>query len=626
LNDAITFSCHSEKTYCTATTMWAAVLILAICIGLLVTMMEIPIRNDEELDPLYSIVELSAPALAGPLLSMFTYLAARTPARPFLVRRLLNTNSVHLLRQLASTMRGARPTYFPMARLSREDHTYHSETAHELNKQVLEKGITSPHSGGYRSIMDYRNLYKSRRATPSQVMDKVLEGMEKLQHLNMMRSIKPSDVRKLALEADARWEAGQELSLFDGVPVAFKDMVDIEGHEICFGSQDCHLATGDDVLVEKFRKAGAIILGTTVMTEGGVTPLGYSLWSDGPFNPYGTEYYCGGSSSGSAVLVASGLAPLAIGWDGGGSVRIPASMSGVMGLAMTFGRIEMNTSLHSTNIKGGPLTATVQDAALSHVFMSGSVDTSHFYSRLYDGGVLGTPPAHLDQFNSGVKGLRLGVYWDHFKHSDPEIVEQCERALEFLVQSGATIQNITIPYLRQIHLSHGIKILSEFAGVWDAQFYNPNITLEANTDITLLLGKEVTANEVLAAEKIRTWAIDWMRNNIFESLKIDAIVSPMLGAKVPKPKTGFRMTGESNTPLVYKLMRFVPLANFLGLPGMSVPIGYEKETGLPIGFQLMGDAWNEHKLLRIAAVLEEKFIQRRRPPPENFFDPLATWV
>jgi Asp-tRNA(Asn)/Glu-tRNA(Gln) amidotransferase A subunit family amidase len=99
----------------------------------------------------------------------------------------------------------------------------------------------------------------------------------------------------------------------------------------------------------------------------------------------------------------------------------------------------------------------------------------------------------------------------------------------------------------------------------------------------------------------------------------------MLGTKVPKPPPGYRGYGESNTPLVYKVMRFVPLANFLGLPAITLPIGYEDETGLPVGFQLLGNAWEEPNLIGIASVVEA-YQGRRLPKAENYFDVLAPWA
>jgi amidase len=140
-----------------------------------------------------------------------------------------------------------------------------------------------------------------------------------------------------------------------------------------------------------------------------------------------------------------------------------------------------------------------------------------------------------------------------------------------------------------------------------------------------VLGRTVTADEVLSAEKVRHFAIQYVRKNLFAGLELDAILSPILGDKVPKIPIGVEGYGESNTALVYRLMRFVPLANFLGLPGITIPVGYEKETGLPIGFQLLGDAWSEPTLLRLGAVVEQ-YQKRKKPRAENFFDVLLPWL
>jgi Asp-tRNA(Asn)/Glu-tRNA(Gln) amidotransferase A subunit family amidase len=263
-------------------------------------------------------------------------------------------------------------------------------------------------------------------------------------------------------------------------------------------------------MVARFRQIDAIILGVTVSTEGGVTPLGHSLAFDGPFNPYDPDYYPGGSSLGSAVVVAACLAPVALGFDGGGSIRVPANISEniseTFGLAPTFGRVETTSVLELTVSKAGPLAASTADMALAHLVLS-QKDKTHFYSQLYDGGVSGVLPAHVSGLDHSIKGMRLGIYWDHFQHSDPEIVEACIQTVEFLKRQGAEIVNIIIPHLREIHLSHGLKILSEIGVIWDSPFYDPNLSFEANTDITIAMGKELTAVEVLAGEKIRTWAL-----------------------------------------------------------------------------------------------------------------------
>lgn len=603
-----------------------AVVVLAIAVMLGIQEVPIIASTPGTMSTDYNIIELDAPAISGLPLTLVAWLVTRTPLRPFILRFLLNQNEVHLIRELAaSKLVGVPPTYYPLARLSAVEYDYHVQAAAiGESDNILSRGLTSTFRGKYRTVMDYHRVYQSGRATPTQVITKVLEGCRKLEHLNMFSSLRPEDVLQQAKESDDRWRAGQPLSVFDGVPVGVKDMVIVRGHALCFGSKWCSTVDSEDVIVARFRKAGAIILGVTVSTEGGVTPLGYSLAFDGPFNPYNTEYYPGGSSSGSAVIVAAGLVPVAIGFDGGGSIRVPASMSGTFGLAATFGRIESDAAIELTVVKAGTLAASAADMALAHLLMS-QTNLTHFYSKLYDGGVRGVPPAHVTGLEDSVQGMRLGIYWDHFQHSDPEVVAACLRTVEFLTKQGAEIVNITIPHLREIHLSHGLKILSEIGVGWDALFYDSALSFEANTDITIALGKELTAVEVLAGEKVRTWALDWIRNKIFLDERVDAIVSPTLGLKVPKPLPGFRTSGESNTPLVYKVMRFIPLANFLGLPGVSVPVGYERDTGLPIGFQLLGDAWMEHKLLRIASAIELKYLNRRTPVP-NYFDPIEQWV
>jgi len=150
-------------------------------------------------------------------------------------------------------------------------------------------------------------------------------------------------------------------------------------------------------MVKRLREAGAILLGATIMTEGGVTPLGWSAHFQGPYNVYNFDRYCGGSSSGSAVAVAAGLVPVAIGFDGGGSIRIPGSMSGVHGLGVTFGRVPFDIGLDTTMIKPGPLAATAEDAAIVYSIISPN-EKGHFYNELFDGDQQGPPHATLSDF------------------------------------------------------------------------------------------------------------------------------------------------------------------------------------------------------------------------------------
>jgi hypothetical protein len=348
--------------------MWLFVLLLAIGVGLMLIVQESPVLSSpDSLNAEYNLIDLNAPALTGFPLTVFAYVGTKTILRPFLIRFLFTRNHMDAVRQLAANLPdGMVPTYYPMARLNAQDYNVHVEAA-ASSKDILSQGLPEENPSTYRSVMDYHRLYLTGKATPSMVMEKVLEGCEKLQHLHMFSSLIPDDVRKQARESDERYKSGQPLSVFDGVPIAVKEQFHALGHQVCLGGSVCTESLEDDALITTIRQAGAILLGLTVMTEGGVTPLGYSLAFDGPFNPYDPEYYSGGSSSGSAVAVATGLVPVAVGADGGGSIRVPAAMTGTFGLATTFGRVQTDASLGSTVIKTGPIAASTQDAALAHL-------------------------------------------------------------------------------------------------------------------------------------------------------------------------------------------------------------------------------------------------------------------
>ena len=386
-------------------------------------------------------------------------------------------------------------------------------------------------------------------------------------------------------------------------------------------------------MVARMREAGAIIIGMTVMTEWGVTPLGWSVHAQGPTNPFNTNHLSGGSSSGSAVAVALGLVPMAIGFDGGGSIRIPAALSGVYGLAATYGRITFHTDPIASMIHAGPLAATLTDAALSYAWLASSSKSggavTHTTSDGYGGD--GPPPAHLDGWTPSerdeekgikarkddLKGVRLGIFRDHFNDASKEVVDMADAAVEKLERRGATIVEIAIPNLHALQLSHGITISSEFSWAHDRETTN-GWPIEPSTAIQLAIGRSLTAVEVHAANRLRSWGME-MINKLFESERLDAIVTPTVARTAPVLTSGMRASGASDTALVVELMKHIFLANLLGLPALSVPLGLGAETSLPIGLQLIGSWWEEGKLLRLAKALDA---DGSTPRPKLFHDDL----
>lgn len=514
----------------------------------------------------YDIRILSSPVATGRTLQVITYALTYFNLGGSIRRKLLNDNHVEVLRELASQV-VTPPMHYPMHRLNADEWNKAAELAASSTPLLQTEQIES-YDVKYHQVRDFAEAYRTGRTTPSKVAKKALDAVKDFEKrgLRIFSSVLDGDVMKQAVESDERFRRKEALSLFDGVLVAFKDMMDVNGHTICDGKHRslCVKVFRDDPIVARFREAGAIIFGVTIMPEGGVTPLGYSAHFQGPHSPYSSQHYSGGSSSGSAVAVATGIVPVAVGFDGGGSIRIPACLSGIHGFGTGFGRVAFNNRTSTTMIKSGPMTTSALDAAMAYEVMSQPLK-GHFYSQLYDGEHLGMPKPTTAGFRNtaDLSDIRIGIFEDWFNDSDPEVRSACRRAVAVLVGRGATVVNITIPHLQWLGLAHGIKISSEFALAFDKSYYKNWGDLETNTRITVGLGKSMTAVEVLAAEKLRGWAFDFM-HLLFKEHSLSAIANPTVGILPPPLTDDAKLYGESNSPLVLQMMKYINMGNFLG--------------------------------------------------------------
>lgn len=572
----------------------------------------------------YDMKAVTAPVADGALLKIITYVLTRTPFGPALRRKLLNDNDVAMIRELGAQVT-TPPLYFPMKRIGSnledepivDQHTV-LQSGVPAATNGLKEAVRSDGDFVPRSVMEYAQAYRAG-VKPSDVMKSTLKATHawEKEGFHIFSSLIDDDVLQQAYASDARFAANQPLSILDGVPIAFKDFMEIIGHSTYNGYttdpafKEYWVAENsrvDDTMVARFRAQGAIIYGLTIMVEGGVSPLGYNSHFQGPFNPFSWYRYSGGSSSGSAVAVATGLVPVAIGLDGGGSVRIPSAMSGVHGLATTFGRCPFDKDFAGVNTKPGPMTASSEDALIAMSVMA-ETDLNHFYSQLYDGGLRGPPPFTVYDYNINpamdVKGMRIGIYAEWFDDSAPTVRARCHEVVSFLQEMGVEVVPIDIPHLQVMSLAHGLKLSSEMAQDWDKIYYSAPTSMEQNTRVLLGLGLSSSAVEILAGEKLKGWAANYLEG-LYSKYHLDAIVTPMVGIEVPVMADSVRPIGESNTGLVVDTMKFAVLANFLGLPGYSVPVGnvrpavrYEKEPAdvtVPVGLQLIGQPWTEHKV------------------------------
>ena len=636
--------------------VWAALVI--VCLGVLLSFVrDIPISLSDKTvvlgDGGYDIQPIDSPTATGWKLQVLSWLLAQGPIGGILRRNLLNKNEFYRLREISAQIPNLPVLHHPIRRLSTEERKEREgdQKRGELYESFASRLAKNAKSTDdvetafqlkfpRRSIRHYHEQYKNNGVKPSDVILNtlsVIEDWEETMKLNIFAKILPSEVVKAAKESDERYAMGKPLSMLDGVPIAVKDCIDVADHTIYNGKSPKaeHRAgwaepTGDDPIVKRLRDAGAIVLGTTIMTEGGVTPLGWSAHFQGPYNVYNFDRYCGGSSSGSAVAVAAGLVPAAIGFDGGGSVRIPASMSGVHGLATTFGRLPFEQGKGSTTIKGGPMTSTVEDAALMYSLIAEN-EEGHYYSHLYDGDREGLPSPSLTGYSDigDLSDVRIGFMKEWFEDADKDIVAASYAALNYLESKGAVIVPIEIPHLRYMGLAHAAKITSEFAVKFDHILHSNPDALEPNTKVTIAVGSTYSALEVLSGERLRAWAFDYV-TSLMREQNLSCIVNPTIAMLPPALSEDARVHGESNNPLTVRMMKYINLGNYLGFPGWSAPIGYgipEDGQGsrnpVPIGLHFLGDHWGERHLFRLAHAIEMWPDNEVQLPPV-FHDPFPS--
>ncbi len=460
----------------------------------------------------------------------------------------------------------------------------------------------------FESAADFIRAYRCGSADPVTVAERFLVAVQRLDTGDgaMHIFIERNSERVLA-EANAsreRYRQNAPLGPLDGVPITVKDEIDVAGYHTTVGTRFIKtLATEDAASVARLRKAGAVILGKVNMYEIGIDTSGFNAHHGTPTNPYAPGHYPGGSSSGSAVSVAAGLCPISIGADGGGSIRIPAALCGIVGLKATWSRITEQGSFPLCASVGhvGPLGATVRDVALAYALMAGPEPRDH--DSLYQ------PPVHLTGFgNDDLRGMRIGFYRPWVEHSQPDVVRCVWDAIDVFRQRGAEIVEVAVPELDRARIAQAITILAEMATTMERYDAEHRRDYGLGVRINLALARALTARDYVQAQRMRTRFQRHMAN-VFA--KVDVLVTPTTALPAPPIAGDVFPRGESNLEITSGLMRYAFPANLSGNPALTVPGGYDAKSR-PIGIQLMGRPWDEHVLLRVGEVLERRV--SRKPP------------
>jgi Asp-tRNA(Asn)/Glu-tRNA(Gln) amidotransferase A subunit family amidase len=566
----------------------------------------------------YDLVPVSAPRTAGASLRAVVFLLERASPRSFLVRTLLQSAGITELRALDAGHHGAMYTPPLVVEPRRE-----APASERLDLGSFLASLAAPTEApaagfAFRGVAALRAAYQEGSVTPSEVAERVLAAIEASEAgerpLRVFIAQQPEDLRSQARASTERWARGEPLGALDGVPVAVKDEMDQAGYPTTLGTviHGREAAAQDASCVAGLRGAGALLLGKTNMHEIGMGVTGLNPHHGACRNPFDPRCVTGGSSSGPAAAVAAGFCPIAVGADGGGSIRIPAALCGVVGLKATFGRVSEHgvAPVCWSVAHAGPIAATVADCALGYALMAGADPLDPISQRQPE-------PLLPDLRDGDLRGVRVGIYQAWFDDAEPQVVSAARAAVDQLVAAGAELVEIEIPELAPIRATHLISIVSEMAAAQIAELADDRSRYGLDTRLNMALAQALTAQDFVHAQRHRGRLEAHWAAVLGE---VDLIATPSTGCTAPAYAADALPHGESNLPLTLTIMRYVQAANLFGLPGISVPCGFD-DGGLPIGLQLMGRAWEEALLLRAAAVVERGREGRR---PQAWWDLLGS--
>lgn len=480
----------------------------------------------------------------------------------------------------------------------------------------------------FMSACEMKQKIKNQELTSEEITEIIIERIEKFNPLVNAYCTPTFDLaREMARKADKAIKKGEKLGLLHGIPTSLKDDVETKDIRTTFGSKifEHYIPTVDGIPVKRIKDAGAVILGKTNLSPFGFVAITDNLIFGPTKNPWNLERTSGGSSGGAAAAVASGLGPLALGDDGGGSIRIPSSFCGVYGIKPNFGRVphifgKLGGTI-STFSQNGPIVRSVKDAALMLDVIAGEDDS--------DKHSIPKPPySFLEKLEKKPKKLKIGYAFNLGipETLDPEIKNSILRNIEKFEKFNWIIEEsnlIDLKYSKNPVL--GVKRarikdpFMVFGTIWMTGFsyvlQSLRLLKKWRDKIDPVLAQMVKLGFNFSAKNIKVAEIqiEMMNENIARHFKqYDILITPTLactafelGAYSPK------VDGEDISPGVWSPYTY-PF-NMSGHPAASIPCGWSKE-GLPIGMQIVGKRYDEVTVLQVSKAFEETSPWRDRKP------------
>ena len=433
------------------------------------------------------------------------------------------------------------------------------------------------------------------RISPIELTRACLERIQRLDPLlNSFITVTPETALEAARQAEVEIQTDGARSRLHGIPLALKDLYETRGVRTTAGSlffQD-YIPEEDAAAVQKLTAAGAVLLGKLNMHE-----IALGVTSANPHyghchNPWNPAMICGGSSGGSGAALAGRLCLGSLGSDTGGSIRIPASLCGVVGFKPTYGRVSQRgmIPLSWSLDHAGPMARSVRDAALLLQVIAG-------YDPLDPSSIDVPTDDYLEQLESGVGGWRVALSSDAFftEVTGPEVWEAIREAARVFAGLGAVVDEVPFPDARQAALANGLMTTSDGAAFHQERIQSQPERFGEDIRQRLQTGAAYTSSEYALARRTQA-VLRRQFTRFFEAY--DILLTPTTPVAAPP------IEGPNAIEQARLLTRFTAPFNLTGLPALSLPCGFTP-AGLPIGLQIVSRPWTESTVLRAGYAYEQ---------------------
>lgn len=450
----------------------------------------------------------------------------------------------------------------------------------------------------FRTLAEVGNWIKTKRITSEELTRFLLERIHLLDgKLNSYITVMQASAMNQAKQMDKELKAGTYRGPLHGIPIGLKDMLLTTNAPTTMGHafNADFIAPYDATVVTKLKERGAVILGKLNLTEGAL--LGYSKAYNIPKNPWGEDLWTGVSSSGPGVATAAGLCFASLGSDTGGSIRLPSSANGIVGLKTTYGLVSKYGALPlaATFDSIGPMARSVEDVAIMLEAIAGydANDRTSVHSE---------PISAMPLLPLGVKGMRIGVDWNYIKKdSNPTLVSAIEVAVNQFRELGATIVEFKMPHVPDVW---NLITSREAAEASKEVFLSHKEEYGNFFSDFISFGSSVTEEQYQQSLQLKEAFQKQFRDALSS---IDALIAPAGGMVKGMTEQGWRGHFMENNMIKFGNdidSHYCTPANLAGIPSLTLPCGKAENGFPPPGFQLMGSAFSEATLCRIGYAFE----------------------